>query len=46
MINVEWKENGKIKYRDFLSEQFANDFVQELEEKGCTDIEVTEIIPD
>ena len=43
MINVEWKENGKRKYRDFLSEQFANDFVEELKEKGCTDIEVTEV---
>ena len=43
MINVEWKENGKRKYKDFLSEQFANDFVEELKENGCTEIEVVEV---
>lgn len=27
MINVQWKENGKIQYENFLNESSVNDFM-------------------
>lgn len=43
MINVEWKENGKLTYENLLSDLFLEDFVNKLEIKGCTEIQVTQI---
>lgn len=43
VINVQWIENGTIKYQNFLSDLFVDDFVKELEERGCTDIKVEEV---
>lgn len=45
IINVQWVENGTIKYKNFLSDLFIDDFVNGLEERGCTDIKVEEIEP-
>lgn len=44
MINIQWKENGKIRYENLLSEILIDDFVMELKERGCTDIEITKDI--
>lgn len=41
MTNIQWKENGKIQYENFLSENSIDDFVMKLKERGCTDIEIT-----
>lgn len=41
MINIQWKENGKIRYENLLSENSVNDFVTGLKDRGCTDIEIT-----
>ena len=51
MINVQWVEklpNGKktIKYENFLTDTFIEEFVQKLEDRGCTNIEITEVSPD
>ena len=43
MINIEWKENGKRKYENLLSKNSVEDFIKELENRGCTNIEVEEI---
>ena len=44
MINVQWKENGKIQYENFLNESSVNDFVADLKKRECVDIEVTKDI--
>ena len=44
MINIQWKENGKVRYENLLSESSVDDFVMELKEKGCADIEITKDI--
>ena len=44
MVNIQWKENGKIRYDNFLSEKSVDDFVADLKNRGCTDIEVTKDI--
>lgn len=41
MINIQWKENGKIRYENLLSENSVDDFVDSLKDRGCTDIEIT-----
>lgn len=41
MINIQWKENGKIQYENLLSENSIDDFVMKLKERACTDIEIT-----
>ena len=41
MVNIQWKENGKIRYENLLSENSVDDFVARLKDKGCTDIEIT-----
>lgn len=41
MVNILWKENGKIRYENLLSENSVNDFVTGLKNRGCTDIEIT-----
>lgn len=41
MVNIQWKENGKIRYENLLSENSVNDFVTGLKDRGCTDIEIT-----
>ena len=41
MTNIEWKENGKTKYENLLSENFVEDFVNGLRDRGCTNIVVT-----
>ena len=41
MVNIQWKENGKIRYENLLSESSIDDFVMKLKERGCTDIEIT-----
>lgn len=43
MINVQWKENGKIRYENLLSEKSVEDFVELIKQRGCTDIEVTSL---
>ena len=43
IINVQWVENGTIKYENFLTDMFIEDFVKGLEDRGCTDIKVEEI---
>ena len=44
MINVQWKENGKIQYENFLNESSVNDFVADLKKRECVDIKVTKDI--
>ena len=44
MINVQWEENGKIQYENFLHESSVNDFVVDLKKRECVDIEVTKDI--
>lgn len=44
MINVQWKENGKIQYENFSNEISVNDFVADLKKRECVDIEVTKDI--
>ena len=44
MINVQWKENGKIQYENFLNESSVNDFMADLKKRECVDIEVTKDI--
>ena len=41
MTNVQWKENGKTRYENLLSENSVEDFVKNLRDKNCTDIVVT-----
>lgn len=41
MVNIEWKENGKTRYENLLSENSVEDFVNELKNKDCTNIVVT-----
>ena len=41
MVNIQWKENEKIRYENLLSEKSVDDFVDDLKNRGCTDIEVT-----
>ena len=41
MVNVEWKENGKTRYENLLSENSVEDFVDSLKNRGCTNIAVT-----
>ena len=41
MVNIQWKENGKIRYENFLSKNSVDDFVTGLKDRGCTDIKVT-----
>ena len=41
MVNIQWKENGKTRYENLLSENSVNDFVTGLKDRGCTDIEIT-----
>lgn len=41
MVNIQWKENGKIQYENLLSESSIDDFVMKLKERGCMDIEIT-----
>lgn len=41
MVNIEWKENGKTRYENFLSENSVEDFVNGLKNRGCTNIVVT-----
>lgn len=41
MVNIQWKEKGKIRYENLLSENSVNDFVTGLKDRGCTDIEIT-----
>ena len=44
MINVQWKDNGKIQYENLLNESSVNDFVADLQKRECVDIEVTKDI--
>ena len=44
MVNIQWKENGKIQYENLLSEESVDDFVTGLKDRGCTDIEITKDI--
>lgn len=44
MTNIQWKENGKVRYENLLSESSVDDFVIELKKRGCTDIEITKDI--
>ena len=44
MVNIQWKENGKIRYENLLSEESVDDFVAGLKDRGCTDIEITKDI--
>ena len=41
MVNIQWKENGKIRYENLLSENLVDDFVGNLKDRGCTDIKIT-----
>lgn len=41
MVNIEWKENGKTRYENLLSENSVEDFVVNLKNRGCTKIVVT-----
>lgn len=41
MANIQWKENGKIRYENLLSENSVDDFVAGLKARGYTDIEIT-----
>ena len=40
MVNIQWKENGKIRYENLLSENSVEYFVDSLKYRGCTDIEI------
>ena len=44
MINVQWEENGKIQYENFLHESSVNDFVTDLKKRECVDIKITKDI--
>ena len=44
MVNIQWKENGKIRYENLLSEGSIDDFVTDLKDRGCADIEITKDI--
>lgn len=44
MVNIQWKENGKIRYENLLSENSVDDFVTGLKDRWCTDIEITKDI--
>ena len=41
MVNIQWKENGKTRYENLLSENSVEDFVKNLRDKGYTDIVIT-----
>lgn len=41
MVNIQWKENRKIRYENLLSKNSVDDFVTGLKDRGCTDIKVT-----
>ena len=41
MVNIEWKENGKTRYENLLSENSVEDFVNRLNNIGCTNIVIT-----
>lgn len=41
MVNIEWKENGKTRYENLLSENSVEDFVNRLNNRGCTNIVIT-----
>lgn len=41
MTNIQWKENGKTRYENLLSENSVEDFVKNLRDNGCTDIVIT-----
>lgn len=41
MTNIQWKENGKTRYENLLSENSVEDFVKNLRDKGYTDIVIT-----
>lgn len=41
MVNIEWKENGKTRYENLLSENSVEDFVDDLKNKGYTNIVIT-----
>lgn len=43
MVNVQWKENEKIRYENLLSEKSVEDFVESIKQRGCTDIKVTSL---
>lgn len=43
MVNIQWKENGKIRYENLLSENSVDDFIKKLKDRNCTEIEVVEI---
>ena len=40
MVNIQWKENGKIRYENVLSENSVDDFVTGLKDRECTEIEI------
>ena len=40
MVNIQWKENGKIRYENLLSENPVDDFVTGLKDRECTEIEI------
>ena len=44
MVNIQWKENGNIRYENLLSEKSVDDFVADLKDRGCTNIEITKDI--
>lgn len=41
MVNIQWKENGKTRYENLLSENSIDNFVSGLKDRGCTDIKIT-----
>lgn len=40
MVNVQWKDNGKLIYENLLSVHSVEGFVNDLKKRGCTDIQV------
>ena len=40
MVNIQWKENGNIRYENLLSEKSVDDFVTGLKDRECTEIEI------
>lgn len=40
IINVQWVENGTIKYQNFLSDLLVDEFIEELKTRKCEDIKV------
>ena len=40
MVNVQWKDNGKLIYENLLSVHSVEGFVNDLKKHGCTDIQV------